>query len=454
MDSINTILARMQSLGDTPAIYWNGETYSYAQLFEMIDGWQVRLTDDGIVAGDVCGVLGNYSPQTCALFFALMKARAVAVPFTHEIRHEMDKFCQIAGVQCMYTIDEQDNIDYTRLSPPDANDLIVKFRETGHPGLVVFTSGSTGEPKGILQDFERVMHKFVEQRPGWRTVLFLMMDHFGGINTLMSAFAYGGMAICIPDRAAATVCQVIEASRATLLPTTPTFLNLLIASGSYRQYDLSSVKLITYGTEVMTEATLAKLKDIFPSVKLKQTYGLSELGVLRSKSKADNSPWVKIGGAGFETKVVDNILWVRSEANMVGYLNAPDPFDGEGWASTGDHVEVQGEYMRILGRKSEMINVGGQKVFPVEVESVLLEAHNVSEATVYGKAHALMGQVVYAKIALDHDEDGTAVSERLTRHCLKRLARYKVPLHFEIVSQDDQRSERYKKIRNIEGNIS
>ena len=188
----------------------------------------------------------------------------------------------------------------------------------------------------------------------------------------------------------------------------------------------------------------------FPNAKTKQTYGLSELGVLRSKSESDDSVWVKIGGDGFEVKVIDDILWVRSEANMVGYLNAPSPFDDEGWMCTGDRVEINGEYMRIMGRQSEMINVGGQKVFPVEVETVLLQAENVREAAVYGVKHPLMGQVVQARVTLYHPEDIETLTSRLRKFCLEHMARYKMPTKFIIVNEEDQHSERFKKIRRIE----
>ena len=170
--------------------------------------------------------------------------------------------------------------------------------------------------------------------------------------------------------------------------------------------------------------------------------------MLRSKSESDDSVWVKIGGAGFEIKIVDDILWIRSEANMVGYLNAPSPIDADGWMCTGDHVEVRGEYMRIMGRKSEMINVGGQKVFPTEIENVLLEADNVNEVTVVGVPHPVMGHVVKAKISLYEPEDPFYLAERLRKHCLQKLARYKIPVKYEVVKGSDQISTRFKKNRN------
>jgi acyl-CoA synthetase (AMP-forming)/AMP-acid ligase II len=210
---------------------------------------------------------------------------------------------------------------------------------------------------------------------------------------------------------------------------------------------MSSIQLITYGTEAMPEATLARVTTMFPSAEVKQTYGLSELGVLRSKSEGSDSTWVRVGGPGFEVKIVDNILWIRSESNMVGYLNAPSPFDRDGWMNTGDEVEVRGEFIRILGRRSDMINVGGQKVSPLDVETILLQAPNVADATVRGIPHPLMGHVVHATVSLVADEDIEEAIIRLRRFCLERLPRFKVPVRFEIAAPEAHRGARFKKIR-------
>lgn len=451
MESIHAIMERMRGENDVPALYWNEREYGYPEILQLIDAWKGRLAEYRIGRGTVCGFVGEYSPQICALIFALMQAQAILVPLTPAVGHEIPEFLEIAGADCLFTFAPDDSWSFKTLPDVPKKELIGTFLERHVPGLIVFSSGSTGKPKGILQDCERVMHKFIEKRKGWGTVLFLMLDHFGGFNTLLSTFAYGGTAVCLPERTPEAVCQVIERSKATLLPTTPTFINLLIASRCYKSFDLSSIKLITYGTEVMPKATLEKVREIFPNAQIKQTYGLSELGVLRSKSESDDSVWVKIGGNGFETKIVDDILWIRSEANMVGYLNAPQPFDGEGWMCTEDHVEVRGEYLRILGRKSDLINVGGQKVFPTEIENVLLEADNVREATVIGIPHPIMGKVIKAQIALNTPEELLPLSERLRKHCLERMARFKVPVKFEIVADDQQRNIRFKKQRRPQG---
>ncbi len=437
----------MQVWGEKPAIFWKDLKITYSQFLGHIATWESRLADDGVTAGSICAFKGDFSPSTCALMFALIKKNAILVPFTNEISAEIPGFMEIAGVETLYRFDSADLAAMEKINAPPFPPLIQKFSGRGHAGLIVFTSGSTGAPKAILHDCESVMRKFVVQRHAWDTILFLLMDHFGGFNTFLSSFANGGMAVCPQVRTAEGVARAIQESRATLLPTTPTFLNLIIMSRLYLAYDFSSVKMITYGTELMSDTLLKRVVEVFPNAQIKQTYGLSELGVLRSNSESKDSVWLKVGGSGFEVKVVGGKLWVRSESNMVGYLNAPSPFDEEGWMCTGDEVEQRGEFIRFLGRKSEVINVGGQKVYPIEVEDVLLKADNVSSAVVFSKTHPVMGQVVHAQVSLLEPESATQLTERLRRFCNERLPKYKVPMRFEIASEQSQHSRRFKKIR-------
>ena len=450
MGYVNELITSMERRGDQAAIVWRASEYSYHSLLEGVDAWTRRLGQLGIGQGTVCGVMGDYSPEVCALFLALMRVGSVLVPFTHSSSAQVPELAHLAGVRHILYIDDRDTWSDEPIQLDGQNDLIVNLQHRNHPGIVVFTSGSTGKPKGILHDLELVLQKFAVERHGYRTLLFLLMDHFGGFNTLMSVFAYGGTAVISANRTPDAVCRAVELARVELLPVTPTFLNILIASKSYKDFDLSSVKLITYGTEVMPETTLERITKIFPTARLQQTYGLSELGVLRSKSRESDSLWVKVGGQGFETKVVDGMLHVRSQSAMVGYLNAPSPFDADGWMNTGDIVEQDGDYLRILGRESEIINVGGQKVFPAEVENILMEADNVVEASVHATPNALMGSAVTARVSLERDEDPVQLKSRLRKFCLSMLSPYKVPVKFTVVPEKDQHNERAKKIRRVE----
>jgi long-subunit acyl-CoA synthetase (AMP-forming) len=144
--------------------------------------------------------------------------------------------------------------------------------------------------------------------------------------------------------------------RVELLPATPTFLRMMLLTGVFDAMKFPDLRVITYGTERMDPGTLARLAEKLPGVDLRQTYGLSELGVFHVKSKARDSLWMQIGGKGIETRVVDDVLQIRSANRMVGYLNAPSPFD-DGWYDTGDIVEQDGEFIKVVGRAKEILRL-------------------------------------------------------------------------------------------------
>jgi acyl-CoA synthetase (AMP-forming)/AMP-acid ligase II len=260
----------------------------------------------------------------------------------------------------------------------------------------------------------------------------------------------GGIVLVLKERRPDSVCYFIEKYKIELLPASPTFLNLLLISEEYKNYDLSSLKLITYGTEPMPQSILERVKKAFPDIKLQQTYGLIELGVLRSKSQSDDSLWVKIGGEGFETRVVNGLLEIKAESAMLGYLNAPSPFTEDGWFMTGDQVEEDGEYIKILGRKSEIINVGGEKVYPAEVENILLEIKNVASVLVYGEKNFITGNIVCARIKLVEQEEKSSFVLRVKNFCRSRLPSFKIPVKIEIITDDSSLiNDRFKKMRTL-----
>jgi acyl-CoA synthetase (AMP-forming)/AMP-acid ligase II len=198
----------------------------------------------------------------------------------------------------------------------------------------------------------------------------------------------------------------------------------------------------------MPQSTLDRLSKVFPNVILQQTYGLSEVGVLGSQSRDDGSLWMRIGGEGFQTKIIDNVLWIKSKYAMVGYLNSPSEFDADGWFNTQDQVEADGEYFRILGRVTDLINVGGQKVYPAEVENFILQVGNIQDVAVFGERHALLGQIVVAKVVLESPESVDSVKKRIRIACLGKLASFKVPVKV-ILAEGALHNARQKKIRRL-----
>jgi long-chain acyl-CoA synthetase len=173
------------------------------------------------------------------------------------------------------------------------------------------------------------------------------------------------------------------------------------------------------------------------------------VGILRSKSKSSDSLWVRVGGEGFQTRVVDGILHIKARSAMLGYLNAPSPFTEDGWFDTKDAVEVDGEYLRILGRVTEVINVGGEKVYPAEVENVIQNVDNVAAATVFGERNPITGQIVCARVTPVRPEDPRELAARIKAFCRNRLRSFQVPVKVQVV-EDRQYSDRFKKTRDAD----
>lgn len=420
---------------------------SYGEVLTAIAEYERLLEASGILRGAVVVVVGDYSPEVFCFLMALGRRACVAVPVTPTSVIEKDTILELSDAEWVAEFDA--GAKAPRLAPTAqraTNGLLVRFLETGHPGMILFSSGSTGLPKAILLDLELVVEKFRKRGTPVVAIAFLMLDHFGGINTILAITSSLGTVVTVGDRSVAGICRAIHEHRVEVLPTTPSFLNMLVRSDMVKQFDLSSLKRITYGTEVMPQATLDRVRQCFPDVQLQQTYGLSELGVLRSKSREDGSLWVRIGGEGFQTKVVDGILWIKSDYAMVGYLNAPSPFDAEGWFNTQDKVEVDGEWFRILGRVTDLINVAGQKVYPAEIEEVILTLDNVEDVAVYGEKHALLGQIVVAKVVTRTPEPVAALKQRIRKICLERLAPFKVPSKV-LLTDEGLYSVRLKKLR-------
>jgi long-chain acyl-CoA synthetase len=429
------------------AVVWRDRVYDYATLLRLFDEWKQRLPELGATPGSLVVLDAEFSPQAVALFFALVDRQCILVPLTQASRKKRDDFIRITNARIAIRVGTDDEVTTEELNPVGDHSLYSVLRERHHPGLVLFSSGSTGESKAALHDLVPLMEKFKVRRQTLRTISFLLYDHIGGVNTMLYTLSNGGCIITVEQRDPDSVLHAVEKHRAELLPTSPTFLNLMLLSEAYKRYDLSSLRIITYGTEPMPEHTLKRLHQLFPHLTLQQTYGLSELGILQSKSREPNSLWVRVGGEGFETRVVDGVLHIKARSSMLGYLNAPSPFTDDGWFDTNDMVEVDGEYLRILGRKSDLINVGGEKVYPAEVENVIQELEAVAEVTVYGEQNAITGNIVCADITpVSPLENPQELVLLVKQHCRERLQRFKVPLRVNVVSEN-QHSERFKKVR-------
>ncbi len=428
------------------AIIWQGRTYSYRFLLKTFREWMKQLAESSVSANDVVLLEADFSPNAVALLLALIEHSCIVVPLTASVKAKKEEFCEIAQVENIITIDQEDAVSFDKISRRADHELLRQLKDRGHPGLILFSSGSTGKSKAALHDFVPLLEKFEVSRHAMRTLTFLLFDHIGGINTLFHVFSNAGCVVTVQDRSPDDISRAIETHKVQLLPTSPTFINLMLLSEAYRKYDLSSLELVTYGTEVMPESTLRKFHECFPNVRLLQTYGLSEIGIMRSKSESSDSLWMKIGGEGIKTRIVDNILHIRTPSAMMGYLNAPSPFTPDGWFDTGDTVETNGDYIRILGRESEIINVGGEKVWPAEIEEVIQAMPGVEDVAVIGIKSPITGQMVQAAVKLVTEETLSDFRKRMRTFCKDKLAPFKIPQKV-VLADHSFHGGRFKKLR-------
>ncbi|MBI2685885.1 MAG: AMP-binding protein [Acidobacteria bacterium] len=446
MYDLSWLFERFRESRDQIFMIHAGEHFNYSWLLDRIQLRTEEYSAAGIKNGTVAALRGDYSPEIVAALLSLIELGAIIVPLSPAVGGDESQFMDIAEVDAVCTFAPGADTSPVRRSLEARHPLNLELRGRGNPGLVLFSSGSTGKSKGALHDFALLLEKFKVRRRKMITLTFLMIDHIGGINTLLHVLSNTGTVVVSKSRIPDEVCATIERNRVELLPTSPTFLNLLLVSEAYSRYDLSSLGLVTYGTEMMPKRTLDRVAEMLPHVTFQQTYGLSELGILRSKSEHSNSLWVKVGGEGFQTKIQDGTLWIKAQSAMLGYYNAPSPFDEDGWMNTGDAVETQGDYVRFLGRATEIINVGGLKVYPSEVEDALLEMTNVEDVTVSGEPHPITGNVVVARFNLREPEDFGSFKRRVREFCRGKLEAFKIPARIEVV-EGDQFSARFKKMR-------
>lgn len=440
---IDFIIQKFKDNLKKEAIICDNKIYSYKYLLNRYYFWKDFL-NKRIKKGKVVAVQADYNPDSVTLMLALIENANIFVPFSHSNK-DIKKKLEIAEAEFFIKFK---NFDYNLIETniKASHNLIKKLKQRNHPGIIVFSSGSTGEPKAAIHDFTNLLNKFKVERKTLRTIIFLLFDHWGGINTLLYIFSNAGLIGVPVERSPDKVCKFIEKYKIELLPTTPTFINLILMSRAYNEYNLSSLKIVSYGTEAMPGSTLKFFHNLFPKIKLKQTYGLTELGVMRTKSKSSDSLWLKVGGEDYKTKVIDNTLFIKAKCSILGYLNAESPFDKDGWYNTGDKIEQDGDWIRFLGRESEIINVGGQKVYPTEVESVLLEINGVKDAVVYGKKNPLMGEIVVANVKVDELNNNKKFTSLIKKYCRGKLDKYKIPVKINF-TQKDLISERFKRSR-------
>lgn len=448
------LVDRLKQLGSRPAIVERDRTYTYLEFLDEIIRSGAVLRSRGVGPHDVVVLHSDFSFRSIALLLALYVNRNVVIPSVDLTESSMATITEHCAPD--HVIRLVDDLDIERVAAVGAKpSMYESITASGAAGLILLSSGSTGKPKAILHNLDAIVEDKLAGRArlGTKTpsiLIFLLFDHIGGINTVLNAVLGGSPAIVPTKRTPEDVCALIERHQVRVLPTSPTFLNLILIGNFHRKYNLDSLRLITYGTEPMPAEMLKRLNVAFPRVKLLQTFGTSETGISTTTSESSNSTFFKITDADVQYRIVDGELHLKSKTQFLGYLNhSNESLTDDGWFRTGDLVEQADDgYLRIIGRTKEIINVGGEKVLPLELESILLSSPLIEDCVVYGQPNGITGQAVWVDVKPTSDVPKSELRRHIVDFLSGKVEQFKIPSRVNLVTEIAV-TERFKKRRIV-----
>lgn len=444
---IKALKEYFNSLGANPAIIEKSRVTTYLELSVLIEKKESELLQFKIPNGSCVILSGDNDADSLSLLFALAGQNCIIAPLQEqESLNESSSRIFCADFHLYHKLRKLEAIELKQtLAVPE---YFNRLRDLQLPGLLLLTSGTSGTPKVGIHDFSHFLKLPNRKIKNYRTLAFLLFDHIGGLYTDLMTLKSGGVLIHVGDRNPNLICKLILEHSAELLPTTPTFLRLLYFFATQHLHELQSLQLITYGTEPMPEIVLNQLSSLLSWVHFKQTYGLSEVGILPSKSKSSSSTWMKIGSEENQFRIRDGLLEIKNKSSILGYLNAPSPYTEDGWFKTYDLIEQNQDWIRVLGKKSNQINVGGHKVDPNRIVNTIYQLPEILEARVFSEPHLLLGEIVVAEVSLSTDSEPDIIRQKIRVFCQKFLLRHEVPQKI-IVTSACLHTKRFKSGRDI-----
>jgi acyl-CoA synthetase (AMP-forming)/AMP-acid ligase II len=419
-------LLRRAALVDDPrpAVITNDREVGYPQLVRDAHAIAAALAARGITrfgivdddAANVVALLGGASlagVETCVYppVETVDDVRALAERFDHDVLvSELDI---VAGV--VPTV-----LRTVELTAGDAGAAPAEPAPT-RP-LLVFTTGTTGYPRAVRQDWNRVLRPFLPLRsaPSERWLLAYGLHQFGGLQLLMHVLGAGATIVAPVPRRPREGLAAMRRFGVRHASATPTYWRFVLAEVRSDGGEVPALRQITLGGEAVQSRLIDELQATFPEARISQIYGANESGNLRSVRDNRNglplSALTEDPDADVALKIVDGELWVRSKIGMLGYYGEP-PIDADGWRATGDLVEVVGDRVMFRGRASEIINVGGVKVHPLPIEERISSLAGVQLVRVFGRPNALAGAIVAVEIVPEPGADTDALDRAVREAC-------------------------------------
>jgi acyl-coenzyme A synthetase/AMP-(fatty) acid ligase len=309
--------------------------------------------------------------------------------------------------------------------------------KTDDINVVLMTSGTTGIPKAASHSLAHLSGLIPEERPA--AVRWLLTYHpasFAGFQVILTALLGQAPLAAQSSPRIGDLCNVAQTFGATSISGTPTFWRafLMALSGDEPKVPLRHA---TLGGEAVDQAILDRLHAHFPAARVSHIYASTEAGaafVVKDGRAGFPSAWLAIPQAGVRMRIVDGVLQVQSPRHMAGYVSDhASPLDHEGWLDTGDLVRIDGDRVFFEGRRDDTINVGGQKVRPQEVETLILRIAGVLDVHVKGIANPITGQLVGADIVAPGMDDAD-IREKVKAAC-KDLPAYAAPRIVRVVAE-------------------
>lgn len=462
-----------------------GERFTYAELNRRAIRCAKFLTGDlELGVGDRVGILAQNCVEFIEAFFAAAKTGLVLVPLNYRLTaHELEHIVRDSGMRALlfekqYTavvsgltlsckpgktacIDGEvtGSLDYARLSASrpveDWQDAKCAPETTW---CLLYTSGTTGEPKGVVIPHRMVLWNGYNTALSWQlrdtdvAPIITPLCHAGGLGVfLTSLFAVGGTIVLHRGFDASEVWHHIESEHSTLLMAVPTIYKMLMDAPEFAAADLSSMRwMISGGAPLPLYIIEAYQKR---GIVFKQGYGLTEVGVNCFAMLEEDSRG-KLGSIGkpmmfTEAKLIDSSgakvpagevgeLCLRGPHVCNGYWNNPEAtataLADDGWWHTGDTARMDSEgFFYIAGRAKDMFISGGVNVYPAEIEGELLMHPAVQDTAVIGTPHSTWGEIGVAFVVLRPGMRADA--EELSGFLLSRLAKFKIPRSFVFLEE-------------------
>jgi acyl-CoA synthetase (AMP-forming)/AMP-acid ligase II len=470
------------------AYIFGGQNVSYAHLAAQVDEMATALLSHGLQVGDRVAVLSTPRPEAWASFLATVSIGGVWVGLNPRYREQElahvfrnSKPSLILGLRGSDDNTQLREAAYSQQAPEpldfgSLDELTARLRETGtaetasdalgrrrdelhpsRPALIVYTSGSTGAPKGAVLPEQGVATSFaIEARhqdvvPA-RTIANLPINHIAGIGDLCcTTLVRGGTVIFQESFDPEIMIDAIEHLRVTVLMQIPTMLKLLVEHPRWMDADVSSLEAVYWGGAPLPETAADSFRA--RRIRLGSTYGMTEItgSVTYTDPDADDDTLATTVGRPIpETDLrilTENgtpvhpgeigEIAVRHPGLMLEYFGAPEQtaeaFDADGYFLTGDVGSLLPDgNLRLTGRSNNMYKSGGENVYPREIEQVLESCPGVRMASVVPIPDPVFDEVGVAYCEIDLDSE--IASAELQRWCRERIANYKIPKSFVLVS--------------------